>query len=863
MNRKLFIGITGIVIAAVLIAGCELGDSSTAAAKIARPYISIQPQGASFHTDNYTAPTLSVEIYDWNDKDGKLSYQWYSFTDIEAYCANRGGTAIPGASTSRKEGKSAENEVDRYISEYTPEITPADDAVHYFYVIVTNNNSEASDMSKASVQSEVVAISFSAPGEPLYPVIQANPANAEYGWGAQLNPLRVTAVLPKNADGLLSYQWYMNDQYSTKGIGVEAIPLADKASLTPDPGEMQLGPNYFFAEVTNTVSARSVVSIAVPAIINIQPGKRATAPRITEQPQDALYFNATGIQPLSVTAVSLDRGALSYQWYSNTDTKSSGGTAIAGATSETFAIPQTADGSYYYYVVVTNTNNNVINDKTASVASKAVKVRIGNGSGGTNANVFVTIPDTTLANNRYQYIRGYGGMDVAWGNFPLTKPEDTELMYDPDKLGYNMLRIMIRADNVDIEKTMRDLTAGDRPYYYDNVKIVNKYGGYVAASPWTPPKEWKSNNSINGGGYLIPSYYKLFANYLRNFSQHMYDNGAPIYCISISNEPNYTAGYDGCEWTPAEMRDFFLEVGHFTDGIRGYGGGRETPYVLTMNGESANTPIINREALRNPVSKAAIDVLARHIYGERTVSLFNNAADKELLRKPDGSLLEVWMTEHNINSANATGYFNDSTWNYIWRFMNDIDLVIRMNNENAFVWWASKRFYSMVGDGQSGTTDGAALPRGWGLSHYAKFTIDYTRVRVSLTPGTSSVALDGTAFTHVERDSSMLNRNQDDMDNPSARITAFESADGNAISLVMWTPTKTNGKDGINLGTVEVSLPPGFVANSVVAVKSWGGQANQLFQPDDTVVLSADRTKAYITMKASEIFSVRFTKQQE
>jgi O-glycosyl hydrolase len=865
MNRKLFIGITGILIAAALIAGCSLGDSSTAAKPIARPYISVQPQGASFYTDKYTAPTLSVEIYDWNEKDGKLSYKWYSFTDIEAYCAARSGDEVSGAES----WVEREEDVVRYGSSYTPSITPIADDIYYFYVVITNSDSEAQGDTKAIIQSEVVAISFSDPGDPLYPVIAANPANASYGWGAQLNPLRVTATRPEGDNNLLTYQWFTSAQYSV--ASGTAIPDTDNRSITPDPNELLPGENFFFVKVTNTINNKSKTSIAVPAIINIQPGKRAAAPRITAQPKDALYFNSSAIAPLSVTAESLDMGTLSYQWYSNTDVKSSGGTLIAGATAATYAVPETKDGSYYYYVVVTNTNNNVASeDKTASAASKGVKVRIGNGTGGTDANVFITIPDTKLPANRFQYIRGYGGMDVAWGNFPRTTQEDTELMYNPDKMGYNMLRIMIRADNIDVEKTITDLINSDRPDYYENVKIVNKFGGYVAASPWTPPKEWKSNNSINGGGYLIPAYYKLFAQYLRNFAQHMYDHGAPIFAISISNEPNYTAGYDGCEWTPEEMRDFYKEIGHFTDGIRGYGGGRETPYVWTMNGESANTPYINNAALQDPESKAVIDVLARHIYGERTKSLWNDFPNNLQKGSPDDQnkgRLEVWMTEHNINSANATGYLNDSTWNYVWRYLNDVDVSIRMNNENAFVWWASKRFYSMVGDGQAGTTDGAPLPRGWALSHYAKFSIDYTRINLALTTGKASTYLDGPTtvdgdrvIRHMNRDSSMLNRNKDDMDNNSARITAFESEDGNSISLVLWTPTKTNGTDGINLGTVEVTLPPGFVANSVVAAKSWGQNANQLFQPDDSVVLSADRTKVYITIGASQIFSVRVSR---
>jgi O-glycosyl hydrolase len=135
------------------------------------------------------------------------------------------------------------------------------------------------------------------------------------------------------------------------------------------------------------------------------------------------------------------------------------------------------------------------------------------------------------------------------------------------------------------------------------------------------------------------------------------------------------------------MRDFFKEVGQFTQGVTGYGGGTGIPRVLIMNGESANTPNINFAALDDPVSRAAIDLYGRHVYGSQTETLWmSQYADYH-----EGSTYqtECWMTEHNINSGNPEQpqlYYADSTWNYVWRFMNDVDLTIRLNNENAFIW---------------------------------------------------------------------------------------------------------------------------------------------------------------------------------
>ena len=77
---------------------------------------------------------------------------------------------------------------------------------------------------------------------------------------------------------------------------------------------------------------------------------------------------------LTVEANSLDGGALSYQWYSNSSETNSGGTAIPGAANATYTAPTGASGVYHYYVVVTNTltDNGDGGLKTAAIASNAV-----------------------------------------------------------------------------------------------------------------------------------------------------------------------------------------------------------------------------------------------------------------------------------------------------------------------------------------------------------------------------------------------------------------------------------------------------------------------------------------------------------
>ena len=75
---------------------------------------------------------------------------------------------------------------------------------------------------------------------------------------------------------------------------------------------------------------------------------------ITTQPDSPTTVTAGSITGNLTVAATVSNGATpAYQWVSNTTDSNSGGTAIAGATSATFAIPTVlAAGTYYYYCLV-------------------------------------------------------------------------------------------------------------------------------------------------------------------------------------------------------------------------------------------------------------------------------------------------------------------------------------------------------------------------------------------------------------------------------------------------------------------------------------------------------------------------------
>jgi O-glycosyl hydrolase len=814
---------------------------------------------------------------------GTLQYQWYRHLTYRAY-EEQAGLLIEGAED----------------ASYSP---PTDiDGEYNFYVVVTNFNSEVSGRKTASVKSKPSTITINDPRNARYPVITTHPEGASLPWSPlmRLPELSVEASVGPYPSDELRFQWYVTfTQTNLQGIMIEGATMATLVPPMVIPGQEAKdgwingkGDYYYFCVITNFWFAapgrRESVVASNPALIKISSSLNADTPVITGQPKSGLYFTGEEVQSLTVTALEPeDGGTISYQWYQGdgaTTPLNLNGTAIEGAVSATYTPVVTAIDRYFYYAIVTNTNAYAEESKTASVASRIAEVVIASPAS-MSANATFTVQFGGA--NQHQYVRGFGGMDVQWGNFPnynhpsfasapLNTSDDYESLFNPDLLGLNMVRIMVLPTHTDINQTLQELvsnqiyTTMERRRFYENVKTVNRYGGYVLASPWSPPKEWKTNNSINGGGSLRPSDYQNFANYLRAFAQNMLNNGAPVYAVSISNEPNYIAGYDGCEWSPDEMRDFYRQVGRFTEGVTGFGGGKVIPSVKTMNGESANDPSINTAAMGTPAAKRNIDLLGRHNYGSR-----DKNGTQWIYSTSDTGPREVWMTEHNLNSNSGTSYPNDHTWNYIWVFMNDVDMTVRINHEAAFIWWSAKRFYSMVGDGTYGCADGEILPRGWGLAHYAKFAKESYRVGVAYsgtTKGGAALAEDtninGSVTSNFESQtvkvSAFMKLRDGEVYPVNWRNQEVPIGDITEITMVMFTPTSDQGSGGYDMGTVRLQLPPGFRISHATAMRSdpdifhRGGTERGTPQWEG-VNITADRNAAYVSLPVSTILSVRFT----
>jgi len=125
--------------------------------------------------------------------------------------------------------------------------------------------------------------------------------------------------------------------------------------------------------IATSIAAEVVSNVATLTVNSAPVITHAKIPNITGHPANTSAI-VNGNITLSVSAEVTDGGTLSYQWFSNTTSRNTGGTMIAGATSRTFDPPVTNTGTVYYYVVVTNTNNNVNGTRTAVVTSSTARV---------------------------------------------------------------------------------------------------------------------------------------------------------------------------------------------------------------------------------------------------------------------------------------------------------------------------------------------------------------------------------------------------------------------------------------------------------------------------------------------------------
>lgn len=351
---------------------------------------------------------------------------------------------------------------------------------------------------------------------------------------------------------------------------------------------------------------------------------------------------------------------------------------------------------------------------------------------------------TLQADNRinYQTVDGFGGFGQAptWGVNMTTAEIDKLWGRGVGQMGYTILRTIIPSDS----KSWGNLVP--------TLKQARLNGATIFASPWSGPATYKSNDSLVGG-FLLESHYLDFARWLNSFVDYMATNGVKIEAVSLQNEPDWKPDYAGTEWTAAQFVKFLKLYG---DTIRSK---IIAPESLAFRREMSD-PILN-----DSVANSKVAILGGHLYGSMANLEYSLATKKNK---------KVWMTEFLINDNQTGTNPVNIVWTDVFPFAKAINSSMTANM-HAWIHYASKRYYGMLGDGQMGTTDGVLTKRGYVMSHYARYVTGKTRIRHQLTDPTHGLFT--TAYQNAAGDSLVI-------------MLINESNDSYALSLDL--PFNTN-----------------------------------------------------------------------
>jgi len=368
----------------------------------------------------------------------------------------------------------------------------------------------------------------------------------------------------------------------------------------------------------------------------------------------------------------------------------------------------------------------------------------------------------------HQYIRGFGGANILQWRPDMTSDQVRKAFgTGPSQIGFSILRLRVPYD----------LTEWSMSIQLPTAKIVQSLGGIVFASPWTMPASMKTNNNIIGGD-LKENSYADYAAHLKSFADYMSDHGAPLYAISIQNEPDIAVTYESCDWSPSQMVKFISE-----------------------NAPSIGTRIIAPESFqfRRPISDAILndsaacanlDIVGGHIYG--------GGLGPYPLAVSKGK--ELWMTEH---------LELDTSWTAVLATGNEINNCM-LAGMNAYVWWYIVRFYGPISE------DGEVTKRGYFMSQFARFVRPgYYRVECRPTPQRH-------IFVTAFKDSSsskvilvVLNTNSS-----SSIQQTFTIPDGNITALTPYTTSRTKnceqaGDVTVTNGSVTVTVEASSITTFV------------------------------------------------
>ncbi|XP_033321048.2 putative glucosylceramidase 3 [Megalopta genalis] len=152
-----------------------------------------------------------------------------------------------------------------------------------------------------------------------------------------------------------------------------------------------------------------------------------------------------------------------------------------------------------------------------------------------------------------QLLRSYfgkGGSRYSMGRLPIGGTDFSTRVYT--------------YDDVEDDVTLKNFSLAPEDYDY-KIPYLQKALELqpdlkLFASAWSPPPWMKTNDKINGFGFLKEEYYSLYVDYLLKFLESYKANDIPVWGMSTGNEPvNAVIPFDRLNtmgWIPESMADW-------------------------------------------------------------------------------------------------------------------------------------------------------------------------------------------------------------------------------------------------------------------------------------------------------------------
>lgn len=392
------------------------------------------------------------------------------------------------------------------------------------------------------------------------------------------------------------------------------------------------------------------------------------------------------------------------------------------------------------------------------------------------------------ATKTHQHITGFGGFvcspQFQYGHMSNA---DIEKVWGPTStVGCNIMRLYIPIGRNAWSQSLQ------------TAKKAKQMGLIIFASPWGQPAEWKTNGTSNAQnsdgtlGYLKKENWADYAQYLEDYVQYLRQNGVELDAISIQNEPDWHASYAGCMWSATDIANF----------VKTYG---PTISCKVMAPETLAVSDSYVNALNKNDVLPGFDIYGGHQYGG-IQSAYKNLAAKGK---------EIWMTEYLINWNENKPDAEKRNFDFSKDFFDFFRAIntCMAGDFNAWIHYAAKRYYAMLGDGTTGAgSSGTITKRGYIMAHFAKYVTGMTRIDIDF----GATPLEGSAYLSQTGDTVVaVVANTTNEDTPVTLDLPFYTQKGELLST---TKTKSMTTTTLTPDTETCRPVSTFPAQSVSTV---------------------------------------------